>query len=137
MGVPHPFPCADQHALRTTSHTLYVGIWSTVSLSTTLTRIPDSLLSLRHTSRGKDSPLTLMAEEGQVFQARTMGVWGEDTSSKGLCLYSDVITLMALVLVPDGHVNSHWAASHKSRDHFFTCEALTSCLADRPAWING
>lgn len=45
-------------------------------------------------------------------------------SSKGLCLFADLITLTAWVLMPDGPVNSYWAASHKSREHVFILEAL-------------
>lgn len=61
-----------------------------------------------------------------------MGGWevGIRHSSKGLCLYSDVITLMAWVLMPDGHVNRHWAASHRSRDHISILEALPLSLAN-------
>lgn len=44
---------------------------------------------------------------------------------------------MALVLMPDGLINSHWAVSLKSRDHIFIFEARTRCLAEQPVWING
>lgn len=55
---------------------------------------------------------------------------GDKTHSKDLCPYSDVITPMAWVLMPEGHVNRHGAVSHRSRDHVFILEALPLSLAN-------
>lgn len=99
-------------------------------LSAALPCVPEALLSLR---QGLPATNRDGGGGGPGLSGGDLGVLREEDTAPWICACVLICHHPhGLGLMPDGHVNSHWAVSLKSRDHIFVFEALTWCLADRP-----